>query len=563
MNILGISCYYHDSAAALLMNGKIISAVQEERFNRIKNTPDFPINSINYCLKQGNITINDIDYICFHEKPYLKFQRVIINHLRKYPFSFLKFLKEIPVWFDKKLILPLVLKERLGYDGKIIFVNHHESHAASSYFISGFDNSVIVTADGVGEWTTTTIGIGNKNKIALKKELLYPNSLGILYSSITSFLGFRANYDEGKVMGLADYGKPNFKSEFDKIIKINTDGSFKLNMQYFSFERKYNDYSKKFNKLFGPPRKKLDKFTKRDLDLAATLQYVIEDIILKICNFAYSTYNSKNLCLAGGLFLNCSLNSKILKNTKFKKIFIQPNAGDGGCALGAILFTYKQLLSGKKDISLNTPYLGPEFSNKKIKLFLDNRKINYNYYSDNKLCKLVAEKIHKSKIICWFQGKMEWGPRALGNRSILANPKDKKIKEILNKIIKKREDFRPFGISILEDKVNTFFVDDFSKVKNEYMMFTGKVRKKYWKDVIAGLHINKTTRFQTVTKKTNKLFYNLIKEFENISKVPFLINTSFNVREPIVCYVEDAYKSFINSNSDYLVMGNYIIKKES
>ena len=558
MNILGISCHYHDSAACLVSDGKVISAAQEERFNREKNSSAFPLNSINYCLQEKNITINEIDYIVFYEKPFLKFHRTIINHLISYPFSIKNFIQTMPHWLEDRLILPLILKDKLGYEGKVLFIKHHLAHAASSFLVSPFNEAVIITSDGVGEFATLTLGFGKENKIKITHELQYPNSLGLLYSAITSYLGFQANRDEGKIMALADYGKPMFINELKDIIDIKSDGSFWINQNYFGFNKGSTMYSKKFVKKFGNPRTKNEKITQRHKDIAATFQKLFEDILIKIINNLYKKTKSENLCCAGGTFLNCVANSKILEKTPFKNIYIQPGASDCGGALGAAIYVYNSILNNKRNHVMTDAYLGPEFSQEYILRFLINNNIKYKKYNNYELVKNVAKKISENNIVGWFQGRMEFGPRALGHRSILANPCNPNMKDLLNAKVKHRETFRPYGISILYEDLTEFF--ELNK-ESPFMLLTAKVKKSKKRLIPSALHINGSSRIQTVTKKYNGIYYDLIQEFKKITKIPLIINTSFNNNEPIICNPEEAYNCFKNTKMDYLILGNYLIEK--
>lgn len=561
MNILGISCFYHDSAACLVKDGKIISAVQEERFNRKKNSSDFPVQSINFCLQSADLTVYDIDYVVFYEKPFLKFQRVVLSHLRSYPFSIKNFLRVMPHWLDDRLIIPLILKKEIGYNGKVLFIEHHLAHAASAFFVSPFEEAVVITSDGVGEWATTTIGEGRNNEIQISKELHYPNSLGLLYSAITTYLGFEANRGEGKVMALSDYGKPVYVDKLKEIITIKLDGSFSINTKYFSFNEGTRMYSNKFVKTFGKPRLPGAKIEQRHYDIAASLQKIIEEILLLIANEAYKKTKLTNLCLAGGTFLNCVANSEILKKTSFKNMFIQPAAGDSGGAIGAALYTYHTLLKEPRKHIMRDAYLGPKFSSTQIKRHLLNKNAKFKEFKNHQdLIKQVAEKIAQDKIIGWFQGGMEWGPRALGHRSILANPCNPSMKDILNEKVKHREWFRPYGVSIIREELNNFFDMD---IDSPFMLLVGKVKESKKGLIPSAIHVDGTSRIQTITKEDNDVFYELVKEFKNITNIPMIINTSFNDNnEPIVCTPEDAYSCFTKTKMDYLVLGNFFIEKE-
>lgn len=559
MNILGISCFYHDSAACLIKDGVVVAAIEEEKLNRIKHSADFPIKAINYCLQAGGITIYDVDYIVVSEKPYLKFQRVVIEHIRSYPFSFNNFLSAMPHWLDQRLTIPLVIKKELGYEKEILFVNHHLSHAASAFFPSPFENSTIVTSDGVGEWATLTVGQGDNNKIKIEKEQNYPDSLGLLYSAITYYLGFMINSDEGKVMALADYGQPEYLDKFRKIINIYADGSFFVDRDYFHFNEDFGMFTKKFVNTFGPARLRDSELEQRHYNIASSLQKITEDILIKIVNSLGQYSKSKNLCLAGGTFLNCVANSMILEHTDFKNIFIQPAAGDNGGAVGSALFVWHSLLGNQQRNPIKKVYLGPEFSNQEIKRFLLKHELKFRELNNIDLVYLVAQQINNNGILGWFQGRAEWGPRALGNRSILANSANPQMKNILNEKVKHRETFRPFGVAILKEELNNFFdlISD-----SPYMLLTGMVKSEKQDIIPSAIHINTTSRIQTVTREENGIFYDLIKSFQKITGLPLLINTSFNDKgEPIVCSPENAISCFLKTEMNGLAIGNYYVEK--
>ena len=561
MNILGISCFYHDSAAALIKDGKVVAAAQEERFNRVKNSSDFPVNAINYCVQAGDITSADLDYIGFYEKPFLKFSRVIISHLRSYPFSLKNFLATVPQWLQDRLIIPLVLKKELGFRGKVLFIKHHLSHAASAFLVSPFEEAAIITADGVGEWATTTCGYARGNNIKILKEIHFPDSLGLLYAAVTTYLGFAANRDEGKVMGLASYGKPRYLDKFKEIISVLPDGSFRINPRFFGFNRGSRMYSSKFLKTFGKERKSGDdnKLEQRHCDMAASLQKFIEDILLVIAENLYRETKMDNLCLAGGLFLNCVANNRILEETPFKKVFIQPAAGDSGGALGVASYIYHSLLEKPRRYEMSDAYLGPHFSANRVKRTLLNHNLDFRELADDSLLKYVAEKLAGDKIVGWFQGRMEFGPRALGNRSILANPANPGMKDLLNSRVKKRESFRPYAPAVLEERAEEFFeLQDTSP----FMLLAPRVKKGKEKIIPAVTHVDGTARVQTVNRSTNPKFWRLINELAKITGVPVVLNTSFNLRgEPIVCTPEEAISCFERSQMDYLVLENYLVAK--
>jgi len=559
VNILGLSCYYHDSATCLLKDGEIIAAAQEERFNREKYSSVFPLNAANFCLQAGDLTIYDIDYICFYEKPFLKFSRVILRHLRSYPFSLKNFLDTTPSWLADRLILPIVLKRELGYERKTFFIKHHLSHADSAFLVSPYEEAAILTADGVGEWATTTLGFGRGNNIKIFKEIIYPDSLGLLYAIITTCLGFKVFEGEGKVMGLSAYGKPKYLNKFREIITVKSDGSFKLDMAFFAFNKGLKMYSKRLVEAFGKERNSEDKIEERHCDIAASLQVFIEETLITIARNLYNETRVNNLCLAGGVFLNCVANGRILEETPFKEIFIQPAAGDSGGALGAASYLYHSVLGNKRNYIMKDAYFGPDFSLNQIERILINLGIKFKRLSDPELTKYIAKKLSEDKTIGWVQGKMEWGPRALGNRSILANPCNPDMKDILNAKIKKRESFRPYAPAVLEERAGEFFQ---LKTSSPFMLLASRVIEGKKATIPAVTHVDGTARVQTVSKQTNPRFWQLIKEFENITGVPVVLNTSFNLRgEPIVCTPEEAIDCLQRSQMDYLVLENYIIEK--
>jgi len=560
MNILGISCYYHDSAACLLQDGKIVAAAQEERFNREKYSSAFPINAINFCLQFKDLTIYDVDYIGFYEKPYLKFARVTVDHLRSWPFSLKNFLDVMPNWLSDRLIIPITLKKELGYKEKVLFIKHHLSHAASTFLVSPFEESAILTVDGMGEWATTTFGFGRENNIKILKEIDYPDSLGLLYATVTTYLGFKVFEGEGKVMGLASYGKPKYIDKFREIITVKPDGSFKLDPGFFSFNKSFKMYNKKFVKTFGEERNPEDKIEERHHDIAASLQKFVEETLVTIARNLHNETKMDNLCLAGGVFLNCVANSKILEETPFKEIFIQPAASDSGGALGVSAYIYHSILGKPRDYIMTDAYLGPEFSSKQIKRTLLNSGLNFKEFTDSELVKNIANKISLNQIVGWFQGRMELGPRALGNRSILANPCNPDMPELLNTKVKKRESFRPYAPSVLEERSAEFFQ---LKGSSPFMLLSPRVKEEKKTVIPAVTHVDGTARVQTVSKSTNPKFWQLIKEFENITGVPVVLNTSFNLRgESIVCTPQEAINCFRRSQMDCLVLGNYVVDKE-
>ena len=563
MAILGISCFYHDAAVALVNQNGVIAAAEEERFSRIKHDPSFPEKAIEYCLYQGNLSWENISTVIFYEKPIRKMLRQVEMFCRYGKGSEKNFINKISEGMNSGLNIENTIRSRYGYKGDFFYLEHHLSHAASSFYPSGFNEAAILTLDGVGENTTATMGIGSNGKISILKELCYPHSLGLLYSTITSFLGFKVNNDEYKVMGLASYGKPVYVESFWKFVTLLGDGSIQLNLDYFDFHKGANRmFSNEMIRLLGPPRvPEMDNLEPWHANIAASLQKVTETIIDKILSNLFEITGIKNLCLAGGVALNSVANWKCFQRSAFKKVFIQPAAGDGGAAVGATLWALHQI--GDVTINYSKNYhtlLGPAFNNNEIKEYLDNEKADYEYLDDQDLYEYISNLILENKIIGWFQGRMEFGPRALGNRSILANPCHPEMKDIINRRVKFREDFRPFAPAIIEEEYQNYFDLEFP---SPYMLFVPQVKVGIAEKIPSVTHIDNSARVQTVSKKINPKFHTLIKEFSKKSGVPILINTSFNIRgEPIVCKPDDAYKCFLYTNIDYLVMGNYFVKKE-
>jgi len=571
MYILGISCYYHDASAALLKDGVIVAAAAEERFTRKKHDVSFPINTINYCLKSQNISIDYIDYIGFYEKPFLKFERVLSQHIEMFPLSFKTFLSSMPSWINEKIRITKTIKKRLKYKRDILFIEHHMAHAASSFLLSPFKKAAILTVDGVGEWTTTAYGIGNENNIHLIKEIKFPNSLGLLYSTITAYLGFKVNNSEYKVMGLSPYGvidkeKNQYYEKLKKVIDIKEDGSYRLDMNYFVYHFADRMPSKKLCRLLdGPIRKPESELTQRHKDIAAALQMVYEEVLFKILNHIYNETKCKNIVLAGGCGLNSVANGKILKNTPFEHFWAQPDTGDGGTSIGVASYIYHTILGHERNFVLKDAYLGPTFSTDEIKKFLDKNKIKHLKFKDEKeLIKTTAKLIHENNVIGWFQGRMEFGPRALGNRSILANPCNPEAKELLNTKVKHREKFRPFAPVVCKDNTLKYFECDKSIPEpTDFMLMVYPVRKGWHKKIPSVTHVDGSGRLQTIKREQNPLYYDLIKEFGKLSGIPILINTSFNIRgEPIVCIPYDAYKCVMGTGIDYLVIDKFLIKRK-
>ena len=563
---LGISCYYHDSAAAILKDGHVIAAVEEERFSRKKFDDGFPNIAIDWCLQEAGIRPEQIDSVAFYDKPILKFDRLLDNYLTVAPRGLYSFLDIIPRWIHKRLWIKDDIKKHLkGFRGEIIFPEHHMSHAAHAFYTSPFKECAILTIDGVGEWTTTSFGTAQNNSIKLTDDIRWPHSVGLLYSAFTYFLGFKVNEGEYKLMGLSAYGKPKYYDLIMKeLIDVKDDGSIHLNMKYFAFTYDKVMTNDKFSELFGiPPRKKNEKTEQIHYDIGASAQKVLEDVILLMANHIHKKTQMKNLCFGGGVALNGVANYNLLKNGPFENIHIPPSPGDAGSAIGCAQYLYyihnknKRTVEQNSERIKNNVYVGPSFSNDVIKSFLEENNIDYEYLQREQLLQNTAKLISDGSIVGWYQGKMEWGPRALGNRSILADPRDGKMKDILNEKIKHRESFRPFAPSILEEYVSEYFDID---VTSPYMLLVAPIKKP--EKIPAVTHVDGTGRLQTVSKETNPLYYDLINKFYKITGVPVIVNTSMNVMgEPIVTSPEEAFKMWARTDMDNLVMGNYLISE--
>lgn len=560
MNILGISCFYHDAAAALVHDGTLAAAVQEERFTRKKHDQDFPKNAIDFCLDYSGLKPQDLDYVAFYDKPFVKFDRILQTYIATWPKGLLSFLKAMPVWIKEKIWIPQTIKSELDYEGEILFAEHHVSHAASAFLISPFEEAAIVTTDGVGEWDTTTYGIGRGNDISLWKSIHFPHSLGLFYSAFTYYLGFKVNSAEYKVMGLAPYGEPRFYDTImRKLVTLREDGSFNLNMEYFTYEYGLKMTGRKFSKLFGEPvREPESKLTQFHKDVAASLQKATDAIMVKMAQYVERETQMKYLCLAGGVALNCVSNSKILENTSFHDIFVQPAAGDAGGAVGAAYYVHNTILGNPRSYVMNDVFLGPEFSDEKITTLLRSKNVNFHKCDRAELLQETARLIADQKVVGWFQGRMEFGPRALGNRSIIADARNPKNQSVVNLKIKFRESFRPFAPTILEDRTKEYF--EFDR-PGPFMLFVANVRSDR-RTIPAVTHVDGSARLQTISRQQNPLYYDLIAEFDRQTGCPLIINTSFNVRgEPIVCTPEDAWRCFIRTQMDCLVMGSFILEK--
>ncbi|MBN1645420.1 hypothetical protein JW868_00095 [Candidatus Woesearchaeota archaeon] len=570
--VLGISCYYHDSSAALLHDGKIVAAAEEERFTRKKHDTSFPIHAIRYCLKSQNITIQDVDVVGFYEKPFLKFERLLYQHLQMFPKTFKNFLTSTPSWLHQKLRVMKKIRKELRYKGNVIFINHHMAHAASTFLASPFDEAAILTIDGVGEWTTTAYGLGEGNSINLMKEIRFPHSIGLLYSTITAYLGFSVNNSEYKVMGLAPYGimdrqkNPMYK-KLRKVVEIKDDGSFRFDLSYFKYHYSDRMPSKKLCNLLGGPVLPRDAdMGEREQNIAAALQLITEEAIQKILTHIHKVIKSDNIVLAGGVALNSVYNGKILRTTPFKKIWIQPNSSDGGTTIGVCLYIYNTLMGKKRVYVQNDAYLGPSYSTEEVKAYLDKNNIKYTTFRDRQeLIQKTTDLLVDNQVVGWFHEGMEWGPRALGARSILANPSNPEAKELLNEKVKHREKFRPFAPVVCVDDALTYFdCDDPLPEPTDFMLMVYPIHKKWQSKIPSVTHVDGSGRLQSIRRDQNPLYYDLIKAFGRKSGIPILINTSFNIRgEPIVCTPHDAYKCMMGTGIDYLVMDKFLIKRAS
>ena len=565
MYILGISCYYHDAAACLVKDGIIIAAAEEERFTRKKHDASFPIHAIRYCLQEAGITPQQLDHVAFYEKPLLKFDRILHQHLQCFPRSYWSFFKALPPLINEKLRIGKKIKKELGFKKDIVYAEHHMSHAASTFLVSPFKKAAILTVDGVGEWATTTFGVGEGSHITLLKEIRFPHSLGLLYSTITAYLGFSVNNSEYKVMGLSPYGKPTYYDQFMQLIDVKDDGSYALDMSYFLFHHAMRMPSPKLIQLLGPARDPEGLLDQRHKDIAASLQKVTEDVLFSMLRALHKETKLPNVCLAGGVALNSVANGKILRETPFKKIFIQPAAGDAGGAVGVALYTSTAVAGFSRNYVWHTNYLGPGYSDREIRDYLEKAHIVYvPFVDDSDLVSSTAQLLYKNHVVGWFQGRMEWGPRALGARSILSNACNPEMQDILNLKVKHREKFRPFAPVVCEDDASTYFDCDVPvPLPTDYMLMVYPVKKQWHTKIPAVTHVDGSGRLQTIRREQNSLYYDVIKAFGKLSHIPILINTSFNIRgEPIVCTPHDAYRCMMGTGIDYLVIGNYLVKRD-
>ena len=592
-SILGISAFYHDSAACILRDGKIIAAAQEERFTRKKHDPSYPFNAIEFVLRYANLKLSEVDQIVFFEKPFLKFERLLETYVAFAPKGFVSFAKAMPIWIKEKLFQKNLLFNKLkehdqNYksDNNIFFSDHHLSHAASAFYPSPFEDAVILTADGVGEWATTTVAVGEKNRLEIKKEIHFPHSLGLLYSAFTYYAGFKVNSGEYKLMGLAPYGNPIYEDKIKKLVDLKDDGTFRLNQKYFNYATGLTMTNKKFDNLFGqkPRNPENEKITQFHMDIAASIQKFTENVMIKLAKSIRKEYGIKNLCLAGGVALNCVANGKILKEKIFDNIWIQPAAGDAGGSLGAALALWyteqgnTRLVNSSDD--MKGSYLGPEFNQNEIETDLKSVGANFKTFKYDELIDKTAEFLSNEKIVGWFQGKMEFGPRALGGRSILGDPRSDKMQKNLNLKIKYRESFRPFAPSILRENLSEWFDMDIdspymllvANINSDKMIEMTKEQKKLFgidklnvkrSEIPAVTHVDYSARVQTITKRTNSRYYDLISKFKEKTGCPIVVNTSFNIRgEPIVNSPIDAFNCFMGTDMDYLVIGNNILDKK-
>ena len=594
ISILGISAFYHDSAAALIIDGEIIAAAQEERFSRKKHDSSYPFRAVEYVLKKAKLKLNEVSYIAFYDKPFLKFERLLETYVAFSPKGFRSFCMAIPIWLREKLFQKKILFDELkNHDenfndiNKIYFSEHHFSHAASAFYPSPFNDAIILTLDGVGEWATTTVAEGHGRELEILKEIHFPHSIGLLYSAFTYYTGFKVNSAEYKVMGLAPYGEPKFKNLIlDKLIDLKKDGTFRLNMDFFDYPTGLKMTNEKFSKLFGQPvrNSKNDSLAQFHMDIAASIQSVTEEIVLRLARSIAKDSVSKNLCMAGGVALNCVANGKIHKEKIFENIWIQPAAGDAGGALGAALALWHQELKKERPTPLKDEmkgsYLGPNFNNDEIQSTLSNLGATFEKLSEEELLKITAQELSNQRTIGWFQGRMEFGPRALGARSIIADPRSDKMQKILNLKVKFRESFRPFAPSIIREELSNWFNLDcdspymllVADIKQNIKREMNEAEKKLFgieklnikrSDIPAVTHVDYSARIQTVHENTNPRYYKLIKYFESITSCPVIVNTSFNVRgEPIVCSVQDAYHCFMGTDLDILVCEDFILYKE-
>jgi carbamoyltransferase len=564
MDILGISCFYHDAAACLLRDGHIVAAAEEERFSRHKHDSGFPEHAIRYCLEAGEIVPEELDHVIFYEKPLLKFERITSSYAASFPTSRGVFVRAMQTWLGDKLWIRGQIRKQLGYSGPVLFGEHHLSHAASAYFPSPFDEAAVVTADGVGEWGTTTLGVGRGLDLELTHELHYPHSLGLLYSAFTAYLGFEVNEGEYKVMGMAAYGRPRYVDQVRKLIHLAADGSFHLDMRYFAYHRSLRSITQAFVELLGPARRAEADMDERYADLAASIQAVTEDAMVGLARQARELSGAKNLCMAGGVALNVLANARVLREAGFDNLWVQPAAGDSGGCVGAATYLYHTVLREPRREVMETAYLGPGYSNEEIQAFLRQENVAFEVLAEDQIAPRVGRLLAEGNVVGWFQGRMEFGPRALGARSILANPTEEAMRDKVNAKIKHREQFRPFAPSVLREAASTYFTFDGQDRESPFMLLIAEVKPDKRHLVPAITHVDGTARVQTVRRDQAPLYYDLIEAFGKLTGVPVLLNTSFNVRgEPIVCTPAEAFNSFSHTDMDYLVLGNALVPATS
>ncbi len=586
-HILGISCFYHDSAAALVADGEIMAAAQEERFTRKKHDHGFPLNAARYCLKEAGIGIDGVDYVVFYDKPFVKFERILETALAYAPSGIQQFMQAMPLWLKQKLWIPEIIQRELGYKGTVLFAEHHESHAASAFYPSPFTEAAFMTLDGVGEWETASFGVGKGNSLQISHYLKFPHSLGLLYSAFTYYTGFRVNSGEYKVMGLAPYGEPRYvQLILENLVDLKEDGSFKLNMKYFGYCNTLRMVNRRFERLFGAPARKPEtKITQREMDIAASIQKVTEEIMLRMSRHVHAATGMSKLCLAGGVALNCVGNGRILREGPFQEIWIQPAGGDAGAAVGAALVVWHKYLGNgryadEKNDTAKASLLGPAYTDEEIEDFLRTSGAAYEKISAEAIAHTISELVTGENVIGWFQGRMEFGPRALGSRSIIGDARSPRMQSKMNLKIKYRESFRPFAPTVLAEKCEEWFD---LKQQSPYMLLVAPVQKKHLRppgmgenslegfdklkivrsSIPAVTHVDYSARVQTVKRQDNPLYYDLIESFYRKTGCPVIINTSFNVRgEPLVCTPEDAYRCFMRTEMDYLVMGPFVLDKK-
>ncbi|MCX5795226.1 MAG: hypothetical protein NTY77_07025 [Elusimicrobia bacterium] len=558
--VLGLSAHYHDAAACLMQEGRLTAAAHEERFTRRKSDAELPLRALNYCLQEGGITAPDLDAAVFYEKPFLKFARVLIGHLRSFPRSYPSFRRSLPHWLQDRLSLPLTLKNELGFSGRTYFVKHHLAHAASAFLPSGFEEAAILTADAVGEWATLTRGRGSGSRIRVESEIRFPDSLGLLYTAVTTFLGFAAQEGEGTVMGLAAYGKPVHLDRFRAVAAARPDGSFTLDQSYFDFYGDERMYTPRFVEAFGQPYAPKAEMDQRACDIAASLQARTEEILLALARDLRQRTKLDDLCLGGGVFLNCVANQRLLEESGFKRIFVQPAAGDAGGAMGAAAFV-SHCLWGLPRTGPMSPYLGPAFPASRCRRALAAAGLSFRELPEDELCRETAKMLTEGLVVGWVQGRMEVGPRALGNRTILGDPRNPQTKRFLNDRVKHREEFRPFAPAVLAEAASEYFELD---GPSPFMLLAPRVRPQRRAAIPAVTHEDGTARVQTVTEADNPRFYRLIRAFRDLTGVPMVVNTSFNRRgEPIVCTPEDAVAAFKDTQMDALVVGDFVVRREA